>query len=217
MKRCKLIPARRERFLKALADTGSVTAAVAVAGTSRTRCYELRKGDPAFLDLIFELRHGFELLRERRPASLSASWMHGKLRPAHSRPMPRRPRTRLRTRPRWANFRVPADLLRRPLEHRPRPGRPRYAGLDGGSRSTRPESARDLGVDLGLLLGGATMGRKSSLPQPAPCVSYALMPDKPRLATAVSAAVARWLFLVRKYRQIVFSMARSTTCVGTCK
>ena len=48
MKRCKLIPARRERFLKALADTGSVTAAVAVAGTSRTRCYELRKGDPAF-------------------------------------------------------------------------------------------------------------------------------------------------------------------------
>ena len=48
MKRCKLIPARRERFLKALADTGSVAAAVAVAGTSRTRCYELRKGDPAF-------------------------------------------------------------------------------------------------------------------------------------------------------------------------
>jgi hypothetical protein len=48
MKRCKLIPARRERFLKALADTGSVTAAVAVAGTSRTRCYELRKGDQVF-------------------------------------------------------------------------------------------------------------------------------------------------------------------------
>jgi len=48
MKRCKLIPARRELFLKALADTGSVTAAVAVAGTSRTRVYELRKADQAF-------------------------------------------------------------------------------------------------------------------------------------------------------------------------
>jgi hypothetical protein len=48
MKRCKLITARRELFLKALADTGSVTAAVAMAGTSRTRVYELRKVDPAF-------------------------------------------------------------------------------------------------------------------------------------------------------------------------
>src|SRR5437870_2732593 len=48
MKRCKLIAARRERFLKALADTGSVTAAINIAGTSRTRVYELRKADPAF-------------------------------------------------------------------------------------------------------------------------------------------------------------------------
>jgi hypothetical protein len=48
MKRLKLNKARQERFLRALADTGSVTAAVAVAGTSRTRVYELRKADPAF-------------------------------------------------------------------------------------------------------------------------------------------------------------------------
>jgi hypothetical protein len=34
--------------LIAVADTGSVTAAIAVANTSRTRVYELRKADPAF-------------------------------------------------------------------------------------------------------------------------------------------------------------------------
>jgi hypothetical protein len=34
--------------MKALGDTGSVTAAVAVAGTSRSRVYELRRSDPGF-------------------------------------------------------------------------------------------------------------------------------------------------------------------------
>jgi hypothetical protein len=48
MRRPKLTRARQERFLKALADTGNVTAAVAVAGTSRTRVYEFRKTDTAF-------------------------------------------------------------------------------------------------------------------------------------------------------------------------
>jgi hypothetical protein len=48
MKRLKLTKARQEGFLKALSDTGSVTAAVAMAGTSRSRVYELRKADPAF-------------------------------------------------------------------------------------------------------------------------------------------------------------------------
>ena len=48
MNRLKLTKERRERFLQALADTGSVTAAIADAGTSRTRVYELRKTDPAF-------------------------------------------------------------------------------------------------------------------------------------------------------------------------
>ena len=48
MKKCKLTEARRERFLTALASSGSVSAAVRVAGTSRTRVYELRKVDPAF-------------------------------------------------------------------------------------------------------------------------------------------------------------------------
>ena len=48
MKRLKLTKARQERFLNALADTGSVTAAIAVAGTSRSRVYELRKSDPGF-------------------------------------------------------------------------------------------------------------------------------------------------------------------------
>jgi hypothetical protein len=48
MRKLKLTEARRAVFLKALSDTGSVSTAVAVAGTSRTRVYELRKADPAF-------------------------------------------------------------------------------------------------------------------------------------------------------------------------
>jgi hypothetical protein len=48
MKKFKLTQARQECFLKALAETGSVINAVRVAGTSRTRIYELRKADPAF-------------------------------------------------------------------------------------------------------------------------------------------------------------------------
>ena len=48
MRKLKLTQARQRRFLKALSETGSVTTAAAVAGTSRTRVYELRKADPAF-------------------------------------------------------------------------------------------------------------------------------------------------------------------------
>jgi hypothetical protein len=48
MKKLRLTRERQERFLKALADTGIVSAAVEIAGTSRTRVYELRKRDPAF-------------------------------------------------------------------------------------------------------------------------------------------------------------------------
>jgi hypothetical protein len=48
MKKLKLTAEKREQFLQALADSGSVTAAVAVAGTSRTRVYELRKTDAVF-------------------------------------------------------------------------------------------------------------------------------------------------------------------------
>jgi hypothetical protein len=48
MRKLKLTRARQECFLKALSDSGSVTTAAAVAGTSRTRVYELRKADPAF-------------------------------------------------------------------------------------------------------------------------------------------------------------------------
>src|SRR5262249_42589556 len=48
MRKLKLTQACKNRFLEALSDTGSVTIAVAVAGTSRTRVYELRKLDPAF-------------------------------------------------------------------------------------------------------------------------------------------------------------------------
>jgi len=44
----KLTAACQTRFLEALADSGSVSAAVAVAGTSRTRVYELRKADLDF-------------------------------------------------------------------------------------------------------------------------------------------------------------------------
>jgi hypothetical protein len=48
MRKLKLTLARQVRFLKALAETGSVATSAAVAGTSRTRVYELRKTDPAF-------------------------------------------------------------------------------------------------------------------------------------------------------------------------
>ena len=46
MNKLKLTKERQGRFLEALANTGSVTAAV--ANTSRTRVYELRKADAAF-------------------------------------------------------------------------------------------------------------------------------------------------------------------------
>jgi hypothetical protein len=48
MKRLRLTKARQAGFLKTLAGTGNVTAAAALAGTSRTRVYEFRKIDPAF-------------------------------------------------------------------------------------------------------------------------------------------------------------------------
>lgn len=48
MRKLKLTQARQKRFLEALSDTGSVITAATVAGTSRTRVYELRKVDPAF-------------------------------------------------------------------------------------------------------------------------------------------------------------------------
>jgi len=48
MRKLKLIRARQEQFLKALAETGSVATSAAVAGTSRTRVYELRKTNPVF-------------------------------------------------------------------------------------------------------------------------------------------------------------------------
>ena len=48
MKKLKLTRERQNRFVKALAETGIVSAAVAIAGTSRTRVYELRKHDLGF-------------------------------------------------------------------------------------------------------------------------------------------------------------------------
>jgi len=48
MRKLKLTQARRNRFLEALSESGSVTNAVTVAGTSRTRVYELRKTDVDF-------------------------------------------------------------------------------------------------------------------------------------------------------------------------
>jgi hypothetical protein len=48
MKRLKLTEERRQRFLRALADTGIVSVAVEIAGTSRTRVYELRKHNSGF-------------------------------------------------------------------------------------------------------------------------------------------------------------------------
>jgi len=48
MRKLKLTPARQGQFLKALAETGSVATSAALAGTSRTRVYELRKADQEF-------------------------------------------------------------------------------------------------------------------------------------------------------------------------
>jgi hypothetical protein len=48
MKKLKLTRERRKRFLTALAETGIVTLAAEIAGTSRTRVYELRKADEEF-------------------------------------------------------------------------------------------------------------------------------------------------------------------------
>src|SRR5271165_1445492 len=48
MKKLKLNRDRQQRFLTALAETGIVSVAVEIAGTSRTRVYELRKRDTAF-------------------------------------------------------------------------------------------------------------------------------------------------------------------------
>src|SRR6516162_10423180 len=65
MKKLKLTRVRQERFLKALADTGIVSAAAEMAGTSRTRVYELRKRDPAFAA-------GWEEAEERAADALEA-------------------------------------------------------------------------------------------------------------------------------------------------
>ena len=61
MRRLKLTKELQERFLEALADTGSVSTAVAVAGTSRTRVYELR---------------GQTQTKRMAPVSEGISWSH---------------------------------------------------------------------------------------------------------------------------------------------
>jgi hypothetical protein len=48
MKRLKLTRERQKRFLTALTETGIVSTAAEIAGTSRTRVYELRQRDEAF-------------------------------------------------------------------------------------------------------------------------------------------------------------------------
>src|SRR5215472_284108 len=48
MRKSKLTQACQRRFVRALSETGSVSKAAALARTSRTRVYELRKVDPAF-------------------------------------------------------------------------------------------------------------------------------------------------------------------------
>jgi hypothetical protein len=65
MKKLKLTRERQERFLKALAGTGIVSTAVEIAGTSRTRVYELRKRNPGFAA-------GWEEAEERAADALEA-------------------------------------------------------------------------------------------------------------------------------------------------
>src|SRR5215831_10392481 len=65
MKKLRLTRERQERFLKALAETDIVSAAVEIAGTSRTRVYELRKRDAGFAA-------GWEESEERAADALEA-------------------------------------------------------------------------------------------------------------------------------------------------
>ena len=65
MKKLKLTRERQERFLEALGETGIVSAAVEIAGTSRTRMYELRKRDTGFAA-------GWEVAEERATDALEA-------------------------------------------------------------------------------------------------------------------------------------------------
>jgi hypothetical protein len=48
MRKFRLTSTRRKCFLESLSETGNVTAAIQIAGTSRTRIYELRKEDSSF-------------------------------------------------------------------------------------------------------------------------------------------------------------------------
>jgi hypothetical protein len=48
MRKFRLTSIRRNRFLQALSETGNVTVATQITGTSRTRVYELRKEDSSF-------------------------------------------------------------------------------------------------------------------------------------------------------------------------
>jgi hypothetical protein len=50
VKKLKLTRERQQRFLEALSETGIVSTAVGIAGTSRTRVYELRRRDAAFAE-----------------------------------------------------------------------------------------------------------------------------------------------------------------------
>jgi hypothetical protein len=65
MKKLKLTRERQERFLNALGETGIVSAAVEIAGVSRTRVYELRKRDAGFAA-------GWEEAEERAADALEA-------------------------------------------------------------------------------------------------------------------------------------------------
>jgi len=78
MKKLKLTRERQERFLKALAETGIVSAAVEIAGFSRTRVYELRKRDRGF-------SAGWEEAEERAADALEAEWVSSGVEPPASR------------------------------------------------------------------------------------------------------------------------------------
>src|SRR6266478_1646160 len=65
MRRLKLTRECQERFLRVLAETGIVSTAVEIAGTSRTRVYELRKRNSGFAA-------GWEEAEERAADALEA-------------------------------------------------------------------------------------------------------------------------------------------------
>jgi hypothetical protein len=106
MRRLKLTKELQERFLEALADTGSVSTAVAVAGTSRTRVYELRRADPTFASAWQEAE------------DIAADRLEDEARRRALEGVPEGPKVRIQTARKILRRRTPGELVELPAQQR---------------------------------------------------------------------------------------------------